>query len=299
MKLTSILSCSVGAIAAWAAAALGATLLVINPASAAGSNYKLDHFPTEKLYDQSALQNGAKLFINHCLNCHSASAMRYNRLRDIGLTEAQIRENLLFTADKVGELMNTSLAPADAKAWFGAVPPDLSVIARAKSSHSGSGSDWLYTYLRTYYRDNTRSTGWNNALYPNVGMPHVLWTMQGQRGATVTEIKSEIDEKTKTTNFIKVVSKFDEAGDKTETIEKLEGTNHKTGVTFAFDKPSNAPLSQADYDGQIADLVAYITYMSDPSAQQRKRIGVWVLIGLSIFTLIAWQLNRAFWKDIK
>jgi len=135
--------------------------------------FPLDHAP-DRSTDMAALQNGAKLFINYCLNCHSASAMRYNRLRDIGLTEDQIKTNLLFTGEKVGDLMKTTMAPKDAKAWFGAVPPDLSVIARAKASEAGSGADWLYTYLRTYYKDESRPTGWNNMVFPNVGMPHVL-----------------------------------------------------------------------------------------------------------------------------
>jgi ubiquinol-cytochrome c reductase cytochrome c1 subunit len=270
-----------------------------SPAFAAGSNYKLDSFPTEKLTDQSALQNGAKLFVNHCLNCHAASAMRYNRLTDIGLTEAQIRENLLFSADKVGEVMKTSLAPSDAKAWFGGVPPDLSLIARARSSHSGSGSDWLYTYLRTYYRDNTRPTGWNNALYPNVGMPHILWETQGQRGAVITEVKSVTDEKTKAESWVEVTTKFDASGEKSESVKPLGAGYHHAEVGYKFEAPVGGSLSQANYDKQIADLVAYITYMSDPTAKTRQKIGAWVLIALGIFTIIAWQLNRVYWKDIK
>src|SRR5690606_18595371 len=133
--------------------------------------------------DLSSLQNGAKLFVNHCLNCHSASSMRYNRLRDIGLTEEQIKNNLLFTQDKVGGMMTTAMRPDDAKAWFGAVPPDLSVMARAKASPSGTGADYLYTYLRTFYKDDTRPTGWNNMVVPNVAMPHVMWQEQGVRVA--------------------------------------------------------------------------------------------------------------------
>ena len=142
-------------------------------ALANSGGYPLDRAP-ERTNDLAALQNGAKLFVNYCLNCHSASAMRYNRLRDIGLTEDQIKNNLLFTGEKVGELMKTNLSAKDAKEWFGAVPPDLSVIARAKASADGSGADWLYTYLRTYYKDESRPTGCNNMLFPNVGMPHAL-----------------------------------------------------------------------------------------------------------------------------
>lgn len=149
-------------------------------AFAAGATLHLDQAP-DKANDMAALQNGAKVFVNYCLNCHSASYMRYNRLRDIGLNESQIKDNLLFTADKVGEPMKIAMQRADAKAWFGAAPPDLTVIARARASEFGSGADWLYTYLRTFYRDESRPTGWNNVVFANVGMPHVFWELQGDQ----------------------------------------------------------------------------------------------------------------------
>jgi ubiquinol-cytochrome c reductase cytochrome c1 subunit len=149
-------------------------------AFAAGAELHLDKAP-DRSRDTAALQNGAKVFVNYCLNCHSASYMRYNRLKDIGLSDDQVRENLLFTADKVGEPMKISMQRAEAKQWFGAAPPDLTVIARARASEFGSGSDWLYTYLRSFYRDETRPTGWNNVVFANVGMPHVLWELQGEQ----------------------------------------------------------------------------------------------------------------------
>ncbi len=149
-------------------------------AFASGAEVHLDRAP-DRSRDTAALQNGAKVFVNYCLSCHSASYMRYNRLKDIGLSDDQVRENLLFTADKVGEPMKISMQRAEAKQWFGAAPPDLTVIARARASEFGSGSDWLYTYLRTFYRDETRPTGWNNVAFSNVGMPHVLWELQGEQ----------------------------------------------------------------------------------------------------------------------
>ncbi len=149
-------------------------------AFAAGAELHLDKAP-DRSRDYAALQNGAKLFINYCLNCHSASYFRYNRLTDIGLTDAQIKDNLLFTADKIGETMTIAMRRAEAKQWFGAAPPDLTVIARARASEFGSGGDWLYTYLRGFYRDDARPTGWNNTVFPNVGMPHVLWELQGEQ----------------------------------------------------------------------------------------------------------------------
>lgn len=160
---------------------LFASLLMVPVlAFASGVELHLDKAP-DRSRDLAALQNGAKVFVNYCLNCHSASYMRYNRLQDIGLTDEQIKGNLLFTADKVGELMRISMQRDEAKAWFGAAPPDLTVIARARGSEFGSGSDWLYTYLRTFYRDESRPTGWNNVVFENVGMPHVLWELQGEQ----------------------------------------------------------------------------------------------------------------------
>ncbi|TFV95461.1 cytochrome c1 [Oxalobacteraceae bacterium OM1] len=229
-------------------------------------------FPLDKAPERSSLaslQNGAKLFVNYCLNCHSASAMRYNRLRDIGLSEDQIKNNLLFTSDKVGDLMKVSMQPKDAKAWFGAVPPDLSVIARAKASNAGTGADWLYTYLRTFYKDDTRPTGWNNLVFPNVGMPHVLWELQGVRAAKFVEEKDPHEEG--------------------KTVHKFAG----------FEQVKPGKLSTLDYDYAVADLVSYLDWMSEPVQNQRKRLGVWVLLYLGIFLVIAWRLNASYWKDVK
>jgi ubiquinol-cytochrome c reductase cytochrome c1 subunit len=230
-------------------------------------------FPLDRAEDRSndmaALQNGAKLFVNYCLNCHSASAMRYNRLKDIGLTEDQIKGNLLFTGEKVGDLMKTSLAPKDAKAWFGAVPPDLSVIARAKASSAGSGADWLYTYLRTFYKDDNRPTGWNNMVFPDVGMPHALWELQGVRTAKFAEEKDPHD-------AAKVVHTF--AG---------------------FEKVTDGKMATAEYDSAVTDLVAYLQWMGEPAQNTRKRLGVVVLLFLSLLSFFAWRLNASYWKEVK
>ncbi len=274
--------------------------LGLSLAQASEAGYPLDHFPVEKLTDQAALQNGAKLFVNYCLNCHGASSMRYNRLTDLGLSEAQIKTNLLFSAAKVGELMKVAMSPSDAKQWFGALPPDLSVIARARASGAGSGSDWLYTYLRAYYRDATRPTGWNNALFANVGMPHVLWELQGGRGATIEEIKAVKDPKSgEVAGYGKTLISFDASGQRSETTSPLEGMHHHEGHSVTLGKTVGGKLSQAGYDEAVADLVAYLTYMSDPSAGARTRLGVWVLLFLGMFTVFAWWLNREYWKDVK
>jgi ubiquinol-cytochrome c reductase cytochrome c1 subunit len=272
---------------------------VVGSASAAESSFPLDRFPTDKLSDQAALQNGAKLFVNYCLNCHGASAMRYNRLVDIGLTEDQIKRHLLFTADKVGEPMKVALRAVDAKEWFGALPPDLSLITRARSSQAGTGSDWLYTYLRAYYRDADRPSGWNNALFENVGMPHVLWELQGQRSLRIDDIQKQKDEKTGAASMAKTVTNVDVNGRRSSTEEKIVDGVPPAGKIYRFSPAEGGILTPMRYDDAVADLVAFITYMSDPTAATRTRLGAWVLLFLAVFTVFAWNLNRVYWKDVK
>ena len=151
-------------------------------ALASGGNVHLDKWPGS-VSDKAALQNGAKLFVNYCLNCHGASYMRYKNLVDLGLTEQQVKDNLMFTSDKIGGLMTIAARSDEQKQWFGAAPPDLTIIARARgeAGNAGAGADWLYTYLRSFYRDENRPTGWNNVVFENVGMPHVLYGLQGQQ----------------------------------------------------------------------------------------------------------------------
>ena len=151
-------------------------------AFASGGNVHLDKWPGS-VSDKAALQNGAKLFVNYCLNCHGASYMRYKNLVDLGLTEQQVKDNLMFTSDKIGGLMAVAARADEQKLWFGATPPDLTIIARARGDAGapGAGADWLYTYLRSFYRDANRPTGWNNVIFENVGMPHVLYGLQGQQ----------------------------------------------------------------------------------------------------------------------
>jgi len=249
-------------------ASLLATLALMSGVHA-NESLVLDKFPKERVTDLAALQNGAKLFVNYCLNCHAAAFMRFNRLKDIGLTEQQIKDNMLFPTDKVGEIMRVSLDPKDAKAWFGATPPDLTLVARSRASASGSGADYLYTYLRSFYRDDTRPSGWNNLVFPNVGMPHVLWELQGQRAA----------------KFVEEADPHDPA----KKVHKFEG----------FEQLTPGKMSPQEFDSNIADLVAYLQWMGEPMQNQRTRIGVGVLIFLAIFTFIAWRLNAAFWKDVK
>jgi len=247
-----------------------AVLLSVGAAQANSEGPAWDKFPTKRMTDVSSLQNGAKLFVNYCLNCHSAAFMRYNRLRDIGLTEQQIKDNLVFTGAKVGDLMKTALDPKDAKDWFGGVPPDLTLIARSRADGAkGSGADYVYTYMRSFYRDEARPTGWNNTAFPNVGMPHVLWELQGQQRPLMAEEKDPHDPK-KTTHIFK-----------------------------GFELTTPGALTPRQYDDSVADLVAFLQWMGEPEQNNRVRLGVWVLMFLGVFTVIAWRLNAAFWKDIK
>ncbi len=158
-----------------ACALLSAPLIV-----SAAEGAHLDRAPDVR-NDQAALQNGAKIFVNYCLNCHGGSFVRYKRLTELGLTEQQVIDNLMFTAEKIGEPMRVAARPGEQKQWFGVVPPDLSLVARARASADGSAADWLYTYMRSFYRDDQRPTGWNNTIFPNVAMPNVLWDLQGQQ----------------------------------------------------------------------------------------------------------------------
>jgi ubiquinol-cytochrome c reductase cytochrome c1 subunit len=247
---------------------IAAIALIPALALASEGGPQLDRAP-DRSTNMASLQNGAKIFVNYCLNCHAAASMRYNRLRDLGLTEEQIKNNLLFTSDKVGDLMKVSMSPSDAKEWFGKAPPDLSVIARAKSSEAGTGADWLYTYLRTFYKDDTRPTGWNNLVFPNVGMPHALWELQGIRAAKFVDEKDPHEEG-------KVEHKF--AG---------------------FEQVKPGKLSTLEYDNAVADLVAYLNWMSEPSQIARKQLGVWVLLFLALFAVLAWRLSASYWKEVK
>lgn len=216
--------------------------------------------------DTASLQNGAKLFANYCLNCHSAAFMRFNRLKDIGLTDQQIKDNLLFTTDKIGDTMKASIDPKQAKAWFGANPPDLTLVARSRSSSAGTGADYIYTLLRTYYRDPQKPTGWNNKTFPNIGMPHPLWELQGEQRPV---------------------------------YQKVESHGHEVEVVKGWEQVKPGKLSQAEYDQNVGDLVAYLQWMAEPAQNSRVRIGVWVLIFLAAFTVVAWRLNAAYWKDVK
>ncbi|SEA93239.1 cytochrome c1 [Variovorax sp. YR216] len=216
--------------------------------------------------DLAALQNGAKLFVNYCLNCHSAAFMRYNRLQDLGITEQQIKDNLLFATDKVGETMKANIDPRQAKEWFGGIPPDLTLVARSRAGHGGTGADYLYTYLRTFYRDETKATGWNNLAFPSVAMPHVLWELQGERRPI---------------------------------FDKVESHGHEVEVFKGWEQITPGTMTPVQYDQAVGDLVSYMQWMAEPAQNTRVRVGVWVLLFLVMAVVFVWRLNAAYWKDVK
>lgn len=235
-------------------------------AQAAGGGIAWDKAPN-KTNDMVALQNGAKMFVNYCQNCHAAAYMRFNRLKDLGLTEQQIKDNLLFSTDKIGETMKVSMEVKNAKDWFGVIPPDLTLVARSRSDFGrGTGADYLYTYLRTYYRDDTKATGWNNLAYPNSAMPHVLWELQGERKPVYEEAMEH---------------------------------GQKVSVLKSWQQVTPGTMTPLQFDQSMGDLVGYLQWMSEPVQNNRVRIGIWVLLFLLILTFAAWRLNAAFWKDVK
>lgn len=239
----------------------------------AAEDVKLDRMPADiSPNDRASLQRGAQVYVNYCLGCHGASYMRYNRLKDIGLTDQQIRDNLIFTGAKVGDLMLTAMPAKDAKEWFGAPPPDLTVIARSRASGAGSGADWLYTYLRGFYRDSSRPTGWNNTVFPNVGMPHMLYQLQGEQ-VLKTEVLLQPRGSGKKEDALKIE------------VPKL-----------VIEKPGT--LSPVEYDRLVADLVNFLVYMAEPVQQYRKQVGIYVLIFLGLMFGLAYALKKEFWKDV-
>lgn len=232
--------------------------LVPLTALASASNVTLDQAPIQPT-DTLSLQRGAQIFVNYCLTCHSADFMRYNRLKDLGLSKKQIRDNLIFTGQKPGDLMTIAMKKKEAKKWFGVIPPDLSVIARSR------GADWLYTYLRQFYRDESTATGWNNLVFDKVAMPHVLYQLQGEQ-------------------LLKVETVDDGHGGKHE-VKKLE-----------LSKPGS--LTKTEYDMYIADLVNYLVYLGEPAATYRVQLGIIVMLFLFGMLGLTYALKHDFWKEV-
>jgi len=229
-------------------------LLSIVPALAlANTTVHLDAAPGS-LSDKASLQRGAQFFVANCLACHNAAYMRYNRLMDIGMSEEEVRK-LLPEGSKLGSTMKAMMDSESAKAAFGVAPPDLSVEARAR------GTDWLYTYLRSFYTDTTRPSGVNNLVFPMVAMPNILGPLQGEQALEV---------------------------------EKHEG-GHEV-KTLKLVTPGS--MSTKDYDATVADLVNYLDFMSEPAKLVRYKLGYIVLGFLFLLLILTYLLKKEFWKDV-
>ncbi len=205
--------------------------------------------------DTASLQRGAKYFVNYCMGCHSLKFQRYNRLvLDLGLTADEVKQNLMFTTDNIGETMTIAVDPKDAEKWFGVTPPDLSVLIRAR------GVDYIYTYLRSFYVDEKRPFGVNNTVFPDVGMPNVLWQLQG----TQKVVEKEVD------------------GEKVTELELV----------------APGTLNTEEFDGVARDLTAFLSYVGEPAQLKRRSMGKWVLLFIGVFFVLAYMLKKEYWKDI-
>ena len=230
-------------------------LLPVLGLASEGGNYDKANID---LSDQASLQRGAKYFVNYCLSCHSAKFERFNRMaQDLGLTEDEVKENLMFDPDKkIGDTMTVAMNPNDANSWFGVTPPDLSVLIRAR------GVDYIYTYLRSFYLDDSRPTGVNNVVFPNAGMPDVLWQLQGLQKA----------------NF-----KTDANGQKE--VESLE-------------QVTPGSMSTEEFDQVARDLTAFLSYVGEPIQMKRRALGKWVLLFIAVFFVLSYLLKKEYWKDV-
>jgi ubiquinol-cytochrome c reductase cytochrome c1 subunit len=237
----------------------GLLLALVPLASWGAAEVKLDE-SNASVNNTASLQRGAAMFMNYCSGCHSLGFQRYSRMaEDLGLSEKLVMENLNFTGAKIGEHMKTAMDPADGEAWFGKAPPDLSLVARAKPG----GPDWTYTFLKSFYLDESRPMGWNNLVLPNASMPNVLWELQGVQRPIYAE--------------------GEHAG--AVPVERLE-------------LASPGQLSPEEYDAAIRDLTNFLTYVGEPAAIQRTSLGVWVILFLAAFTFLAWLLKHEYWRDV-
>ena len=211
------------------------------------------------LSDRASLQRGAKLYMNYCSSCHSLKFLRYSRMaEDLGLTEEEVMGNLNFTGAKFGEHIQVTMRDADGTEWFGKMPPDLSLISRVR------GSDWVYTYLKSFYLDESRPLGWNNKLFPNASMPNPLWELQGLQHA--------------------------EFGP----VDPATGERHVEGLKVA----QAGRQSAQEFDQTARDITNFLEYVGEPAALKRQSVGVWVILFLAALTFLAYLLKQEYWKDV-
>jgi ubiquinol-cytochrome c reductase cytochrome c1 subunit len=252
----------------FAAAALLAAALA--PAAAIASEGAAMPSAQIDLNDKPSLQRGAALYMNYCSGCHSLNYQRYSRTaEDLGLTQAEMEQNLIFSDAKYGENINTGMNSDDALKWLGKAPPDLSVVARTKAE----GADWIYNYLKSFYVDESRPTGWNNTVFPGASMPNVLWEMQGVQHV-LTEPKH---------------------GHAPCHRGEFQG-----GCISGFTIPEaqKGSMDPESFDRAARDISAFLAYVGEPAALKRESMGVWVVLFLAFFTLLAYLLKLEYWRDV-
>jgi ubiquinol-cytochrome c reductase cytochrome c1 subunit len=242
--------------------ALTASLLATT-AMASGGGVQLEHANVD-VHNKGSLQRGVKYYVNYCMGCHSLNYSRYNRIAaDLELTDEQVVKNLIFTRDangdveKSGALMKNGMSQKDSAEWFGAPPPDLTLVGRSR------GADWIYSYLKAFYVDPTRPMGVNNTVFPNVGMPHVLWELQGLQEKHCTKGEGE------------------------HAVEHCEMKTVKPGS-----------MSATEYDQVVRDLTNFLAYVGEPAQSVRKTYGIFALIFLALFAVLAYFLKKEYWKDV-
>lgn len=240
---------------------LAALLFSLLPMLAFGAGGTALQHANASINNKASLQRGAALYMSYCAGCHAIGLQRYSRIAaDLELTEDQVQRFLNPTGQKVGEQMRIAMDPADGQAWFGKAPPDLSLVARSKPG----GPDWTYTFLKSFYVDETRPSGWNNTVLPGASMPNVLWELQG--------VQRPVYE---------------------------GGAGHAaSAVPNRLELASAGRLSAAEYDASVRDLVNFLTYVGEPAAMQRTSVGVWVILFLAAFTFLAWLLKHEYWRDV-
>ena len=236
-------------------------LATASVAGAVSQGYPLQSIEVD-IHNRNTLQRGAKYFVNYCLSCHSSRYARYKWVgRDLGLTEEMVKKDFIFTDSKVGDLMEVSMSAKEAQSWFGAVPPDLTLVARAR------GKEWLYTYLKSFYLDDTRPMGVNNAIFQHVSMPHVLWDLQGWQKPIYKTITDE------------------------------NGTERQIIADFELVEPGT--LSVAEYDRVVRDIVTFLSYMAEPAKLERQSVGIWVVLFLLGLLVVVYLLKKEYWKDVE
>lgn len=253
--------------------------VTLSAKAAGGGGYVLDTVHVN-MSDKASLQRGAALFVNYCLSCHGAEYARYNRVaEDLEIPLWQLKENLMFTTDKEGDLMKTTMSAEDAAQWFGVAPPDLSLVSRVRKP------DWVYTYLRAFYQDENSPSGWNNSLFENVAMPHVMFELQGAQ------------------RLVRKVEKNEQGPmDANAAVPAASSVELEEGQVLVgdaiFELAHEGSMTPAQFDTAMTDLTAFLVYLSEPAVMKRKTIGVYTLSFLIILLLLCYYLKKEYWRDV-